>query len=325
MTTKIYITFISIITISFCGCKKKDMEKECKGHFVVYMANLNNRPGAHYSSLYGYSLDNPSGFTKEYISFYAWSGIDNLYGGSAYNYRSNIYYVFKKENKSIYLKQVNFTEGQIQDQDFKYIGSMDSFKTVDGPTNILFCNSRLNKFYYVYYNNWIDKKTDKIFELSTTGNVCTETLIYTAPNDVIVGAPSIDENTGYIYFINGSQLIKVDPTGISPATYTELQSSKPNGLYFNNDDGMFYGVDTGTTPASFIKINPITNGITKITNLDFLDRSYHQFGHSVDECSKEYIIISGGDVRFINMNSGLITREYIDNASFLYNAIYINK
>lgn len=308
------ILTLFVLPLAFFSCKKKDKDKPCQGHFVTFHGGGGNPNWA----LWGHWLD-PQISRKLYFNIEPWDGED---GRQAYDYRQNIFYCFTNIEDTIILKRYYFDQDIKQNNDLTYVGSMDSFTAPYNPATVLFCNTKANKLYYVYYDDWADSTTDRIFELKIAGKTCSEKLIYTAPHNVTIGSPLVDEITGYIYFVSGKQLLKVDPNGGMAATTTVLNNVRPCELHFSAANGMFYGVDTATIPRTFIRINPANGESTKLSDLAFINPNY-QFIHSFDECSNQYII-PGNDVRFIDLNSGKVVKEYLGQGAPGMHRIYIN-
>ena len=230
LVMKIYLYLVLILTVFFSCKKKTNSLKPCKGYFLG-MASLNR-----YLGLYRFSVDTFPKIHDEYRRFYS----DELvFGIDAFNSQLKIYYslmILENENK-INLIQYHINEDDMQDHDVSYSGSLDSFiKSTDFPSTLLLCNSKTNKLYLVHYDDWIDKTTDKIFELNISGGNCTERLLYATPKDISIGSPTIDENSGVIYFVNDDILLKFENTSGSTPIAKDLKNVKPCGLHFESAD-----------------------------------------------------------------------------------------
>ena len=87
---------------------------------------------------------------------------------------------------------------------------------------------------------------------------------------------------------------------------------------------MIYGVDTAMAPAKFVKIDPNSGNVTVLSELPFLSPGYY-FQHTIDNCSKQYIIFSGGDVRHIDLFSGKIAEEKLGKNPYIHYPIFVNE
>lgn len=286
-----------LFSVAIACCKKdKKSTPTCNGYFAGQMPawSGSGRPRLSLAvvvpELYG-----PLNLVAE---SYTWRNIN-----SAYNNSTKVYYYFSNSYDGFTLEGYDFNEGATQPKPIHYTGSMDSFGT-SPPAVELFCNSTSGELYYVYYDNWEDGITDKIYRLNIHADSCTETLLYTAPHDVTIGSPVVDEHTGFLYFVDNNELVKIAPSLSATPEYINLGDVKPYYLQFSTVDGMFYAIDSANTPNQFIRINPANGNTTVLSELNFHDTAFI-VDYAFDKCSQQYIIVT---------RSTIATYEY----GFLY-------
>ena len=173
--------------------------------------------------------------------------------------------------------------------------------------NNLICNSTTGKLYFFgqdYYT-----LVSAIYEITPNATGFSQRLVCHIANSSwgnYISSPVIDENTGYIYCFlsttgrsgSGYTLIKVDPVS-GNSSFVANTDISPSGLIFNNNDGMFYGVNvyyvsiTVNPPistVSYISIDPSTGNITTI--LDSIDHGNDPIT-AFDYCNNLYVYGDG--------------------------------
>jgi hypothetical protein len=223
---------------------------------------------------------------------------DDWPGNGVYNSSKNCYYNFSRSRRGqIYFYKFDFTIDTITD--IEYYGTMDTFKV---KTQLL-CNNTNDKTYYIS----IGQSGERLYAL-TIGATVTEKLLYISDTLYTISSPVIDEKTGYIYFANGPNLIKIDPnSGASTlvATYSNVHLSD---LHFNKNDGFFYGVNTFSYPYTFIKVNTENGSVIELSEINYVDSGTY-YCHTFDVCNNRYIIGWRGAIYWIDCSNGSVVRR----------------
>ena len=216
-----------------------------------------------------------------------------------YDHIHNYYYLFGIVNGTRpFLFRLNTSTG---------VGDTLGYPVLDtnavGTLNNLICNSTAGKLYF-FFNDYYTT-INEIYEVTPNDTAFSQRLIFETGNNLYIYPPVIDERTGYIYFftipVSGGDLnlIKVDPTSGNSSIVTTNPPISPFGLVYNNNDGLFYGLNVyhfasppyNSASASFISIDPGTGAVTSIidtiggydgsglTAFDFCNNAFVIFGN----------------------------------------------
>ena len=173
--------------------------------------------------------------------------------------------------------------------------------------NSLVCNSTTGKLYFFTSNNYTSKNA--IYEITPNATGFSQRLVFDTASSgwgINIFSPVIDENTDYIYFfistsglaLSTGSLIKVDPTSGS-SSFVASPGISPSGLIYNNNDGLFYGMNVVYNPngvypnyisrVSFISIDPGNGSIHTI--VDSMGNLI--LGGTFDYCNNLYVAGDG--------------------------------
>lgn len=287
----------SILTLLITSCHKREKNnKECNGVFI----------GARGWTSGPYTLAEVSPNTGEILSEY---GTPFNFSGytltNAFNHTTKDYYKLEID-RDVILHKCNLVAKSRKT--YTYDGSAGT------RDDILLANSATNKLYLLALHG----KQNRFFELSLitetlpTDNYCTEREFYTIDTQKSLTSPFIDETTGLIYFMYGSQLRKVDPSNGASSIVTTYSDVLPDELYYNNTDKMAYGIDRKSIPFSFIKLDPQNGTVVKLSQLSFLDPIF--LGkHTYDPCNNLYVI-SDTNTYFISPQNGKVVKQFTKTA-----------
>lgn len=285
----------SIITLLLISCHKREKDKkECNGVFIG-ITNWSHRS----STLATYSTS-----TGEFISQYGptfefWG----LFLAKTYNSTTKDYYLLENDDGLLLHKCNLASESR---ERYEYNGA------AGGGKDILLVSNTSGKLYLLVISN-LQHRFVELQLIKDAIPYCMEREFYTIGTLKAVTSPFINESTGFIYFMYGLELRKVDPaTGISATviTYSDVQ---PAELYYNTLDKMVYGIDKKSTPYNFIKLNPENGVVTKLSQLQLIDTNYSIY-HTYDPCKNLYIL-SNLKTHFISPQNGQTVKE-MNNMSF---------
>ena len=181
----------------------------------------------------------------------------------------------------------------------------------------LMCNSTTGKLY-------LFGQDDSVYVLSEiTPNTIgfSQKPVFVTSTSTPLYSSAIDENTGFIYFVYSSVsgqygLMKVNPTSGTSSMVGSYPlfggGMLPDGLIYNNNDGLFYGFNTYylVYPSMglpqyvpFISIDPANGNVNTINNTP----SYYYNGGQTgfDFCNNLYIF---GDI-FIEPSTGNVAKQ----------------
>ena len=254
------------------SCRKAG-NNTCSGSFIAYDLYLQSGASGTVYALAGMNANTGNQVSGAVHDL----EVRSPYLKGVYDVAENSYYVYAAQfnASTAYLYKLNFSGGD----DAQFSTTIDSLSPV-----YLLCNSKTGKLYDV--NGGWGGPTESIYEINTTG-VFSEKRIYIADSGSI-HSPVVDENSGYIFFVSWPYLKKVDPATGTASIVTTYSNVLPDQLQYDNNDGMFYGVNIYTQPYTFIRINPKNGAVTTIADLSYVSGN---LDHTFDYCDNLYIVL----------------------------------
>ncbi len=307
---KYVLSLFIVISLFMCSCHKQGKGKNepvqdiCNGSYIVDIGK-----NMYYRLIY--CLDSSNGNT---IGPFV-SNLPRNSGNGTYNIINNSYYVLGSIGESVYLIRHDF--GAKETKYIQYSGWLESYDGFFVPFTSVLCNAAAGKVYYT--------SNSVLFELQINNDRCIDREIFRADCRLDSTSLTIDENTGFIYYICGASLMKADPASGVVSTVRTYTDVRLNNLQFNKNDGSIYAIDTLSTPCNYVRIAPADGSISVLARLDYVtgNKNLH---HTFDECGNRYMISGNGTVAiedlFIhNASNGALIKRMKGLAA--YNLIYI--
>lgn len=164
---------------------------------------------------------------------------------------------------------------------------------------VIVCNSTIGKLYFFAGNS--NNSIITIYELASNDTGFSIRLVFdtvSSGSPIYLNSSSVvAENTGCIYFSiitgnlsNQSALVKVDPVSGISSVVTNTGEYPFDGLTYNNNDGMIYGVrpakiNPNSLSVPYISIDPVTGIINAI--VDSISNGF--YNATFDYCNNLYI------------------------------------
>ena len=281
----------------FLSCNKHK-GKTCSGFFAtIYGLGSGGTPSCPSTLFY---LDGNSG--QEIGGDPSFSiGCD--YGTGVYDNVHNYYYVFATEpSNSQNPNRLGLYAYNFATKSGQFLGSsiIDTMSWHWTYTTVI-CNSTTGKLYSLSPGYLKIDSVNRIYEV--VPNPFSVRQIFVTDTQIKMSSPVIDESSGLIYFFSKPDLIKLDPTSGTSAIVTTYTDILPDQLQYNKNDGMFYGFDVHTSPYTFIRIDPKSGSLKKISetnNSVFL---------TYDICRNVYVMWGSGKYCWVDPSNGSIIKQ----------------
>ncbi len=292
------LLFTTLLLTCSVSCHKRH-KNDCNGQFRSVLP-VGTASG-------GYPVFNLCAVDENTAQITGYSDIQfNEYvGGGIYDPGTNKFYLFTASYRSstgIRLMCYDLADGTMST-----VGTSLALDTVSQgywDDYELAFNGTTKKLYCVTHSSSVDR----LYEIDFAGGAYTEREIYAADQRNVISSPVVDDITGWVYFVSGTALKKVEPHSGASAIAADLHGMTVDELQFNGLSNI-YAVNTSKTPYHFIRIDVGTGAISDISELPDFNRNA---SHTFDYCRNQYILRLGRDIYWIDLGSGKTVKHLAD-------------